>query len=242
MTTPNDPLYYAARAEVARKLANKARDRGIRQMHEQMARKYESLAFDLGTAEIALLGHQLGFQGFDFADEHPAWQREPDLASDAARREVVMDQQRCVFVVESDPEMAATLARYLRAERFIPCIFSDGRIAAAAVRNGTPAAVILDIGLSGIRGVTICDAVRQFSSVPILRLTECIEEVDILRGIDCGFDAYVCKPFSAREVIARLRAIILAATVRTHRRSEPVEQLRLQARASTTRDDRTIAA
>ena len=47
MTTPNDPLYYAARAEVARKLANKARDRGIRQMHEQMARKYESLAFDL---------------------------------------------------------------------------------------------------------------------------------------------------------------------------------------------------
>lgn len=74
--------------------------------------------------------------------------------------------------------------------------------------NGKPAAVLLDIGLSRIRGVTICEAVRHVSSMPILIMTGCNEEVDILRDIDCGFDAYACEPSSAREVIARLRAII----------------------------------
>ena len=74
--------------------------------------------------------------------------------------------------------------------------------------NGKLAAVLLNIGLSRIRGVTICEAVRHMSSMPILIMTGCNEEVDILRDIDCGFDACACEPFSAREVIARLRAII----------------------------------
>ena len=74
--------------------------------------------------------------------------------------------------------------------------------------DSKPAAVLLNIGLSRIRGVTICEAVRHMSSMPILIMTGWYEEVDILRDIDCGFDAYACEPFSAREVIARLRAII----------------------------------
>lgn len=126
-----------------------------------------------------------------------------------------MDQHRCVFVVESDPETTGALVAYLRAEGFIPCMFTDGRVAVAAVRNDTPAAVIVDIGWLGIRGVTICDAVRNESAVPILLLTGCIEEVEMLRRIDCRVDGYVCKPFGPREVIAQLQEVIRRARERT---------------------------
>ena len=128
-----------------------------------------------------------------------------------------MNQRRCIFVVENDPTIAVVLADYLRAEGHMPRIFPDGHIVAAAVRDDPPAAMILDIGLSGMAGVKICDEVRKVSSVPILMLTGCIEEADILRGIDCRVDGYVCKPFGAREVIARLHKIIRHAEGRNGR-------------------------
>jgi len=120
-----------------------------------------------------------------------------------------MNQCRYVFIVENDVNIAAEIAEHVRASGHIPLIFPDGRIAIAAVRDDPPAAIILDIELLGMRGVTICDAVREVSSVPILILTGCIEEADILRGFDCAVDGYVCKPFGARQLIARLNEVIV---------------------------------
>jgi two-component system, OmpR family, response regulator BaeR len=132
---------------------------------------------------------------------------------------------RTVFVVEDDPKIAAVLADYLRADGHAPRVFPDGRAVVAAVRATPPAAVILDLGLPGMDGMAICTAVRAFSAVPILMLTARVEETDRLQGLDTGADDYVCKPFAAREVIARINAMIRRAEGRLTR--DPAAQPRM---------------
>lgn len=119
-----------------------------------------------------------------------------------------MNQSRCVFLVETDPQIAGLLASYLRAEGFIPCTFSDGRVAVAAVRNDSPAAAIVNVGLSGMRAAAICNAMREVSAVAILVMTDCIDEADIVRSSDCRADGYVSKPYRPREIIGQLHQII----------------------------------
>jgi two-component system response regulator BaeR len=124
---------------------------------------------------------------------------------------------RTVFVVEDDSKIAAVLADYLCAGGHEARVFPDGRAVVAAVRDAQPAAIILDLGLPGMDGMAICAAVREFSAVPILMLTARVEEVDRLRGLDGGADDYVCKPFAAREVMARINAMIRRAEGRLTR-------------------------
>jgi two-component system response regulator BaeR len=132
-----------------------------------------------------------------------------------------MPHRRCIFVIEADPEIADLLVAYLRAEGFRPCLFSDGRVAVAAIRsNDLPTAVIVDIAWSGIRGVIICDAVRDVSAVPILILTRYIEEVEIIQRINCQVDGYLCKPFGPREVMTKLESVIHSAENRSPLRCE----------------------
>ncbi len=124
---------------------------------------------------------------------------------------------RTVFVVEDDPKIAALLADYLRADGHAARVFPDGRAVVAAVRATPPAAMILDLGLPGMDGMAICAAVREFSAVPIVMLTARVEEADRLSGLDGGADDYVCKPFAAREVMARVNALIRRAEGRVTR-------------------------
>ncbi|GGA43091.1 response regulator [Sphingomonas psychrolutea] len=124
---------------------------------------------------------------------------------------------RTVFVVEDDPKIAAVLADYLRAGGYGARVFPDGRAVVAAVRAEPPAAMILDLGLPGMDGMAICAAVRAFSAVPILMLTARVEQADRLAGLDGGADDYVCKPFEAREVMARVNAMIRRAEGRVTR-------------------------
>jgi len=124
---------------------------------------------------------------------------------------------RIVFVVEDDPKIAAVLADYLRAVGHEARVFLDGRSVVATIRVAPPAAMILDLGLPGTDGMAICAAVRQFSAVPILMLTARVEEAERLRGLDGGADDYVCKPFAAREVMARINAMIRRAEGRVMR-------------------------
>lgn len=126
---------------------------------------------------------------------------------------------RVVFVVEDDAKIAAVLADYLRAEGHDARVFPDGRAVVAAVRAAPPAAMILDLGLPGIDGMAVCAAVRGFSAVPILMLTARVDEADRLRGLEGGADDYVCKPFAAREVMARVKALIRRAEGRVTRDS-----------------------
>jgi two-component system, OmpR family, response regulator BaeR len=119
-----------------------------------------------------------------------------------------MTKPRRVLVVEDDPKMAQLLLDYLHAEGFEARAIADGQQALQQIEQSPPALVILDLMLPGLDGIAVCRGVRRFSEVPILMLTARVDEVNRLLGLDTGADDYVCKPFSPREVMARVRALV----------------------------------
>ena len=84
-------------------------------------------------------------------------------------------------------------------------------MALEAIRRAPPALVVLDLMLPGLDGLSVCRAVRAFSDVPIVMVTARVEEVDRLLGLETGADDYLCKPFSPRELMARIKAILRRA-------------------------------
>ena len=116
-----------------------------------------------------------------------------------------------VLVVEDDGKIARVLIDYLRAEGFASIHQSNGAEAVKCARDAHPTAMLLDLNLPGLDGVEVCRQVRQFSSVPIIMLTARVDEVDRLLGLETGADDYVCKPFSPREVMARVKAQVRRA-------------------------------
>jgi two-component system response regulator BaeR len=124
---------------------------------------------------------------------------------------MMAELRRTVFVVEDDSKINAVLCDYLVSHNYQPQPFRDGNGVVAAVRAEPPAAIILDLMLPGVDGMTLCARLREFSGVPILMLTARVEEIDRLKGLDIGADDYVSKPFSAREVMARVNALIRRA-------------------------------
>jgi two-component system response regulator BaeR len=128
-----------------------------------------------------------------------------------------------ILIVEDEPKLARLLADYLHAASFATRWIADGREIVAAVRADPPALMLLDLMLPGTDGVTICRDVRTFSNVPIVMVTARVEEIDRLLGLELGADDYICKPFSPREVVARVKAILR----RMERASDPREMPRL---------------
>ncbi|MCU1354363.1 MAG: regX [Acidimicrobiales bacterium] len=119
------------------------------------------------------------------------------------------------MLVEDDPSIAGLVELYLKDAGFRVGLAADGERALAHIRARPPRLVILDIGLAGaLDGFDVCREVRAFSDVPIVLLTARDSEVDRVEGLELGADDYVTKPFSPRELVARVRAIL--------RRSEPV--------------------
>jgi two-component system, OmpR family, response regulator BaeR len=118
-----------------------------------------------------------------------------------------MTSTRRVLVVEDDHRISQVLLDYLRNEQFDASALADGLQALEHIKQAIPALIILDLMLPGLDGISLCRAIREFSDVPILMLTARIDEVDRLIGLDAGADDYVCKPFSPREVMARVRAL-----------------------------------
>jgi two-component system response regulator BaeR len=113
-----------------------------------------------------------------------------------------------IYIVEDEPELAELVADYARANGHAPTVFADGAEALAAIRARAPALVVLDLMLLGLDGLAVCRAVRAFSAVPIVMVTARVEEIDRLLGLEAGADDYVCKPFSPRELMARIKAIL----------------------------------
>lgn len=113
-----------------------------------------------------------------------------------------------VLIVEDEPKIAALLRDYLVAGDYRVSILDDGFHAIEWVRDNTPDALLLDVMLPGMDGLAICRGVRAFSQVPILMVTARVEEIDRLLGLELGADDYICKPFSPREVVARVRAVL----------------------------------
>ena len=113
-----------------------------------------------------------------------------------------------ILIVEDEAKLAALEADYLRAEGFEPHSIANGLEVVPWVRAHAPDLILLDLMLPGRDGLDICRELRTFSDVPIVMVTARVEEIDRLIGLDLGADDYVCKPFSARELIARVKAIL----------------------------------
>lgn len=113
-----------------------------------------------------------------------------------------------ILIVEDESELAAIVADYARAAGYDADVIGDGRAALAAIERRVPDLIVLDLQLPGLDGLSLCTAVRAFSDVPIIMVTARVEEVDRLLGLEIGADDYVCKPFSPRELVARIKVIL----------------------------------
>jgi DNA-binding response OmpR family regulator len=109
--------------------------------------------------------------------------------------------------VEDEEPLARLVAGYFERDGFDVGTVADGRDAIARAREWDPGFIILDLGLPGVDGVEVCRAVRTFSDCYIIMLTARVEEIDTLVGLSVGADDYMTKPFSPRELLARVRAM-----------------------------------
>jgi DNA-binding response OmpR family regulator len=125
-----------------------------------------------------------------------------------------------VLIVEDERAIAEGLSYALSQEGFDVVTMSDGETGLAAARNIAPDLVILDLMLPGLSGWEVCRSLRRISNVPILMLTARTEEMDRVLGLELGADDYVTKPFSTREVVARVKAILRRTAPDTSDRDE----------------------
>ena len=129
-------------------------------------------------------------------------------------------RQRTILIVEDDAKISDMLANYLQAQGFAVDCLHDGLGVCQKVRELRPAAVLLDLMLPGQDGLSVCRDLRRFSDLPIMMLTARIDEIDRLLGLETGADDYICKPFSPREVVARLNALLRRAEGRLTQAAE----------------------
>jgi two-component system response regulator BaeR len=122
-----------------------------------------------------------------------------------------MNAARRILVVEDDARISQLLLDYLRNDGHQAQALADGGQALSEIRHAPPDLLILDLMLPGLDGVSLCRAVREFSALSILMLTARVDELDRLLGLNSGADDYVCKPFSPREVMARVQALLRRA-------------------------------
>jgi two-component system response regulator BaeR len=124
----------------------------------------------------------------------------------------MIDSKMRVLVVEDEPKLAQILLDYLTANNYATAWLADGREVAKYYAERTPHEqpdlVLLDLMLPGRDGLDVCKDIRKISNVPIIMITARVEEIDRLIGLEIGADDYICKPFSPREVMARIKAIL----------------------------------
>jgi two-component system response regulator BaeR len=113
-----------------------------------------------------------------------------------------------VLIVEDEERLAGLLADYLRAAGYAVHQIAEGPPVVDWVREHAPALILLDLMLPGRDGMEICREIRGFSRVPVIMTTARVEEIDRLLGLEIGADDYVCKPYSPREVVARVKAVL----------------------------------
>lgn len=117
-----------------------------------------------------------------------------------------------ILIVEDDAKIVSLLRLYLEREGYGVAAAYDGRTALEAAERTRPSLVILDLMLPHLDGIEVCRQLRAGSEVPILMLTARVDEVDKLLGLSMGADDYVTKPFSPREVVARVKTILRRAS------------------------------
>jgi two-component system response regulator BaeR len=115
---------------------------------------------------------------------------------------------RHILVVEDEPKLAALIRDYLVASGARVDLLGHGDDALPLLRSAPPDLLVLDLMLPGTDGFTICRELRTFSTLPVIMVTARVEEIDRLLGLEIGADDYLCKPFSPRELVARVKALL----------------------------------
>jgi DNA-binding response OmpR family regulator len=151
----------------------------------------------------------------------PPHSRIPDSAMAANAYFIMLDKRailhqnmpmnELILVVDDEPKIVRLARDYLERSNFRVQPAADGVSALATARQEKPDLVILDLNLPGMDGLDVCRALRRESSVPIIMLTARAEEMDRLIGLELGADDYIVKPFSPRELVARVRAVLRRA-------------------------------
>ena len=113
-----------------------------------------------------------------------------------------------VLIVEDEKKLADILIAYLNKNQFRVTHFESGGGVVDWVKTNQPNIILLDLMLPDVNGKDLCKQIRQFSTVPIIMVTAMIDEIDRLIGLELGADDYVCKPFSPKEVVARVKAVL----------------------------------
>lgn len=113
-----------------------------------------------------------------------------------------------ILVVDDEPKIVKLARDYLEQGGFRVVVAEDGQMALTVARHERPDLVVLDLNLPSMDGLSVCRALRRESEVPIIMLTARVEEMDRLIGLELGADDYITKPFSPRELVARVRAVL----------------------------------
>lgn len=113
-----------------------------------------------------------------------------------------------VLIVEDEVKIAQLLTDYLQQSSLETMMVHDGNAVLDLVQKHNFDIILLDLMLPGKDGISLCKEIRQFSTVPIIMLTAKVDEIDRLIGLELGADDYICKPFSPREVVARVKAVL----------------------------------
>ncbi len=116
-----------------------------------------------------------------------------------------------ILVVDDEPRIVQLVRDYLEHGGFTVLVASDGPSALRSARTGRPDLIVLDLGLPGLDGLDVTRALRREGEVPIIMLTARTEESDKLVGLELGADDYLTKPFSPKELVARIRAVLRRA-------------------------------
>jgi two-component system response regulator BaeR len=118
-------------------------------------------------------------------------------------------KRKLIMIVEDEPKIAALLADYLQAQAgFQSRIVERGDEVLKMFHSEQPDLVLLDLMLPGLDGIEVCKQLRAESQVPVIIVTARVDEIDRLLGLELGADDYICKPFSPREVVARVKAVL----------------------------------
>ncbi|MBI9074071.1 MAG: response regulator [Desulfatibacillum sp.] len=113
-----------------------------------------------------------------------------------------------ILIVEDDRDISDLLRDYLKQADFSVRQIFHGDELIPEMRIHAPDIVLLDLMLPGADGITLCRDIRRFSSIPIIMITAKVDEIDRLLGLELGADDYICKPFSPREVVSRVKAVL----------------------------------
>jgi two-component system, OmpR family, response regulator BaeR len=134
-----------------------------------------------------------------------------------------------VLLVEDEPRIADIQLKYLQQAGLATHHLLRGDEVIDFVRATPPALILLDIMLPGIDGVEVCRQLRRFTNVPVVMVTARVEEIDRLLGFEVGADDYLCKPFSSKEMVARVQAHLRRAAIPTAPAPAPESPLRIDA-------------